>query len=462
MLTGLQAQIDWGEMTMLADEDRKTEVIETFVARRVSCRCHTGWCIIAAMASPASAPRTMLGLLLFAFGVVLPCIAQTPPSASTRGMAEQGTANPFFTLMTKAAEHARTHSAKRPLLSPNEQTVAPAAWGLPDSPATTVPVAQLQGMGIRIVPWTTNNPEKMRAIIRTGVDGLISDRPDLLQQVLAEERAMRPDDVHLKNFVVSAHRGGRGLRPENTLPSFESGLDSLATELETDTGVSTDGVSLIWHDQFYSPQSCRRADGTPYTLSNRTYIRDISSADAEKMFVCDKLHLTAFPDQKNDLALSPVAVAFAAKLGMPSPYAPTSAGQLIRFARFYVDFYTTGPGKAQAHAAERAANARTVHFNIETKLYPDDLSLDDLHKLQPGVPDSMLRNRTVAPQKFVDALAGLIAHEHMEDRASIQSFDFRTLQLVEEQYPHIQTFYLTERPSTLSTAMVPSTLRGTS
>jgi glycerophosphoryl diester phosphodiesterase len=71
----------------------------------------------------------------------------------------------------------------------------------------------------------------MRAVIRTGVDGLITDRPDLLQQVLQEERASRPDDPQLKGFVVSAHRGGRGLRPENTLPSFENGLDLLSTEL---------------------------------------------------------------------------------------------------------------------------------------------------------------------------------------------------------------------------------------
>ncbi len=308
-----------------------------------------------------------------------------------------------------------------------------------------------------MVPWTTNDPEKMRAVIRTGVDGLISDRPDLLQRVLAEERAARPNDAHLKNFVVSAHRGGRGLRPENTLPSFESGLDQLATELETDTGVSTDGVSLLWHDQFYNPQSCRHTDGSAYTLANRTYLRDIGSTDAQKTFICDKLHFGT--DQKNDLSLSPVAVAFAAKEAMPSPYAPTYAAQLFRFTRFYAEFYTTGAGRATPHAAERAANARTVHFNLETKLFPDDLSLDELRNMEPGVPDDMLPNHTVGPQKFVRALAGIIAQYRMEDRAAIQSFDFRTLQLVEEQFPRIQTFYLTERVSSLGTRMVPAGLR---
>ena len=401
--------------------------------------------------------QCVLAALAFILCVVLPCIAQTattPSSASTALMP-----NPFLALMTKAAAHAKTHGAKVPLLSPNDHTVAPAAWGLPYTPATTVPVAELQNMGIRVVPWTTDDPEKMRAVIRTGVDGLISDRPDLLQQVLAEERTAHPGDLRLGSFVVSAHRGGRGLRPENTLPSFEAGLDQLSTELETDTAVSTDGVSLIWHDQFYNPQSCRHTDGSPYTLANRTYLRDISSTEAQKTFVCDKLHSQAFPDQKNYLALSPVAVAFAAKEGMPSPYAPTYVAQLFRFADFYANFYATGLGKSFPHAAERAVNARTVHFNLETKLYPDDLTLDELRKMAPGVPDDMLLNHTVGPQKFVITLAGIIVEYHMEDRASIQSFDFRTLQLVEAQFPRIQTFYLTERSSSLATRMVPASLR---
>src|ERR1700722_14969702 len=204
----------------------------------------------------------------------------------------------------------------------------------------------------------------MRAVIRTGVDGLITDRPDLLQQVLREERAAHPNDPRLKHFVVSAHRGGRGLRPENTLPSFESGLDQLSGELETDTAVSTDHVSLIWHDQFYNPQSCRHADGSPYTLANRVYLRDISSHDAQAQFICDKLHFG--PDQKNGLSLSPVAVAFAQREHLPSPYAPTYVEQLFRFVAFYADYYATGPGKNAPHAAERVAYSRHARVDLST------------------------------------------------------------------------------------------------
>jgi len=377
-----------------------------------------------------------------------PLVAQS--AASTKEMP-----NPWMQLMTKAAAHAKQHGAKVPLLSPVDRTVVRMKTTAADAPL--VPVSELQAMGVRVVPWTTNDAEQMRAVIRTGVDGLISDRPDLLQQVLAEERAARPNDAKLKSFVVSAHRGGRGLRPENTLPSFESGLDQLATELETDTGVSTDGLSTIWHDQFYSPQSCRKADGSAYTMENRVYLRDVSSTEAAKMLVCDKLHFGE--SQKNDLALSPVAVAFAKKEGMPSPYAPTNVPQLFRFVQFYAEYYASGAGKGDAHAKERAANARTVHFNIETKILPDRLPPAVAGNQDPNVPKELYKNQTKPPQAFVDALAGVITKEHMEGRAAIQSFDFRTLLLVQEQFPKIATFYLTDNPKLMASDMTPEALR---
>ncbi len=391
--------------------------------------------------------RYMNTRLLAAFPLLIGMTLMAQPTTAT------GTpTNPWLSLMERAKAHASAHGAITPLLSPVDRSVSPAAFGLPaDTPA--VPVADLQARGIRVVPWTTNDPEKMRAVIRTGVDGLISDRPDLLQKVLQEERASRPDDPKLKHFVVSAHRGGRGLRPENTLPSFESGLDQLATELETDTGVSTDHVSLIWHDQFYNPQSCRRADGKPYTMENRVYLRDISSTDAQATFVCDKLHFGA--DQKNDLALSPVAVAFAAKEHLASPYVPTYVAQLFRFVDFYLQFYSTGAGRQQPNAAERAANARTVRFNIETKILPPAAASEQ----DPKIPAELTANHTVDPQTFVTTLAGMITKSGMTGRCAIQSFDFRTLQLVEEQFPKIPTFYLTENYKVLSTAFVPADLQ---
>ncbi len=65
------------------------------------------------------------------------------------------------------------------LLSPVDATVL----------SGEVPLKELQARGFKVVPWTTNDPEKMRTEVRMGIDGLITDRPDLLQKVLKEERA---------------------------------------------------------------------------------------------------------------------------------------------------------------------------------------------------------------------------------------------------------------------------------
>ena len=359
--------------------------------------------------------------------------------------------NAYVGLMTAANAHAKAHGAGTPVLSPEDATVLGA-----NAP---VNVAELHKAGFRVVPWTTNDPARMRALIALRVDGIISDYPDRLQQVVKEEAAAHPSDAaYFAGFDVSAHRGGRGLRPENTLPSFESGLDHLSTTLETDTGVTTDGVSLIWHDQFLSPESCRRADGAPYTMDNRVYTRDISQAEAQSTYICDKLHAN-FPEQKNDAALSPVAFAFAKHEHMISPYVPTYAEQLFRFVAFYVDYYRTGAGKAHADAGARAANAAKVRFNMETKILP--LPDDPAGKAAPMISagSEPKTNHTVGPQAFVDALCGAIARNHMESRVEVQSFDFRTLILVEEQFPKIPTYYLTESPKMLSTEFVPASLR---
>ena len=356
--------------------------------------------------------------------------------------------NAYLQLMQQAGDHARAHGALPPALSPVDDTVL----------SGRVPLAALQQVGFKVVPWTTNDPEKMRAVIRLYPDGLISDRPDLLQRVLAEERASSPEQAQrLREFKVSGHRGGRGLRPENTLPAFEAGLDNLIDTIETDTGVTTDHVSLIWHDQFLNPQSCRRADGAAYTLEHRVYVRDLSMPEAQKTFICDKVHFG--PDQKNDLALSPVAVAFASHEHLMSPYVPTYVEQLFRFTAFYAEYYRHGAGKRHAHAADRASAAERVHFNLETKVLPDRLPPAVAGNQDVKVPAEMFENHTVSPQVFVETLCGAIKRNHMESRSDVQSFDFRTLILVEEQFPAIQTFYLTDNARLLASEFVPEALR---
>jgi glycerophosphoryl diester phosphodiesterase len=46
-------------------------------------------------------------------------------------------------------------------------------------------VGAAQALGLRVSPWTVNEPEDMARLIQWGVDGLCTDRPDLARQVMA-------------------------------------------------------------------------------------------------------------------------------------------------------------------------------------------------------------------------------------------------------------------------------------
>jgi glycerophosphoryl diester phosphodiesterase len=37
---------------------------------------------------------------------------------------------------------------------------------------------------MRIVPWTVNDPREMHALLEVGVDGIVTDEPALLREVL--------------------------------------------------------------------------------------------------------------------------------------------------------------------------------------------------------------------------------------------------------------------------------------
>ncbi|OZD07301.1 glycerophosphodiester phosphodiesterase [Rhodococcus sp. 06-235-1A] len=47
--------------------------------------------------------------------------------------------------------------------------------------------------GIRVIPWTVDDPDTMRALMDLGVDGLITDYPDRVRTVMAERGLPLPD-----------------------------------------------------------------------------------------------------------------------------------------------------------------------------------------------------------------------------------------------------------------------------
>lgn len=60
-------------------------------------------------------------------------------------------------------------------------------WAPMAETLTRSTVAKAHELGLRVIPWTVNRRAMMRQLIAWGVDGLITDRPDIAMAVLSSE-----------------------------------------------------------------------------------------------------------------------------------------------------------------------------------------------------------------------------------------------------------------------------------
>src|SRR5262249_19692882 len=105
-------------------------------------------------------------------------------------------------------------------------------------------------------------------------------------------------------FDLQGHRGARGRKPENTLPSFEAALDAGVTPIETDIHLPADGVPVLTHDPILG------APVRQLTLAELRQWRADVNPDPER-----------FPEQ--DASVTPLAALFAARHSL-DPYAPAA------------------------------------------------------------------------------------------------------------------------------------------
>lgn len=192
-------------------------------------------------------------------------------------------------------------------------------------------------------------------------------------------------------FDLQGHRGARGLAPENTLAGFQRALAIGVTTLETDVVVTHDGVPMISHDPYVSPDLAR-VTGGEWVADKGTLIRSLTLVELKERYDIGRLngagnYARQWPEQ----------------VPVDGERYPTLV-ELLRLIK---------------------ASGKPVRLNLETKLSPER-------------PDD-----TPPPAEFARIVIDVLRQEGFLERTMLQSFDWRTLVEARKLAPKLATTCLT-------------------
>ena len=210
-------------------------------------------------------------------------------------------------------------------------------------------------------------------------------------KVTAQQKSARPSGFPA--FSAEAHRGGRGLMPENTIIAMKDAMNYPAiTTLEMDTHVTRDGKVVVTHDDYLSPGFMLMPDG-----------KEIPNADAKKypVFQMDYEQLRTFD------------IGTKVNRGFPQQ----------KKEKTYIPLLADLIDSVQAEIKHKGK--KQLFYNIETKCGP--------------AGDGTVNP---SPEVFVKLLMDVIEQKKMTDFVVIQSFDKRTIQIINKKYPKVKTSFL--------------------
>lgn len=207
-------------------------------------------------------------------------------------------------------------------------------------------------------------------------------------------RTARNGILPLPAFDMEGHRGCRGLMPENTLLGMMKAIDLGVTTLEMDVVMTADSQVICSHEPYFNHEITTRPNGTYVSESEEKALNifRMSYADVIQYDVGLKPH-PRFPRQEKVKAVKPLLA------------------ELID----------------EVEAYRQLRNRKKVFYNIETKTNPQT---DGIYH--------------PAPEVVVEALLRVIRDKKIIGRTIIQSFDYRTLQLVHKAYPMLRLSALVE------------------
>ena len=216
----------------------------------------------------------------------------------------------------------------------------------------------------------------------------------LVALIFACHVSKKVSDPLLPAFDIEGHRGCRGLMPENTIPAMIKALELGVTTLEMDAVITKDKQVILSHEPFFNHEITTGPDG-----------KYVTEQDERNLNI---YHMTYAQTQAYDVGLKPHP-------RFPNQRRLKATKPLLREVIDNVEAY------------QKLKGAHPVFYNIETKS-------------NPGTDN----NYHPAPEEFVNTLMKVINAAKISDRVIIQSFDFRTLQVLHKKYPAIKTAALIE------------------
>jgi glycerophosphoryl diester phosphodiesterase len=209
--------------------------------------------------------------------------------------------------------------------------------------------------------------------------------------------AMKKDVIG--SFDLQGHRGCRGLMPENSIPAMLKALELGVTTLEMDVSITKDSVCVLSHEPFFNHEISTKPDGSLVTKAEEKSLNIFTMHfEMVKTFDVGLRPHPRFPEQQKVAAYKP------------------ALSSVFDAVKSYCSSH----------------NQPLPYFNIETKT--------------AAVTDHIFHP---APEAFVDLLIQVVVKADMQSKVIIQSFDFRTLQVLHEKYPTIKTAALIEEDDAL-------------
>ena len=222
----------------------------------------------------------------------------------------------------------------------------------------------------------------------------------ILALVFACHVAKKTEDPVLPAFDIEGHRGCRGLMPENTIPAMIKALELGVTTLEMDAVITKDKQVILSHEPFFNHEIT--------TLPNGKYVTEQEERNL------NIYQMTFAQTQQYDVGLKPHP-------RFPNQRRLKATKPLLREIIENVEAY------------RKLKGGPPVFYNIETKTQP---ATDNIYH--------------PAPEEFVNLLMKVINGAKINNRVIIQSFDFRTLQIVHRRYPIMKTAALIDDSDTRS------------